>query len=278
MRTLRVALSASLLGTLASCQLFQTSEMALPSLGPAGAAAPTTPSAAATAGVSGSVTFTGAPGAGQAGAAASTPAPTTNSMAGAAMTPMSAAPTAPVTQPQAAAGTGAIAGSGAAAGAVSDPLTAGSGAETAGTSSPEAAAGSAATPPVAGASAEVPPGGLQCPAEVCEALPPLPAQAAAMGLTLELCCTPEGQCGTSRNGGECQLIPDSDPQCPQLELMGFKIASCCTPEGRCGLNGKAFMMKDCGSLEEASAMYGGFITFPEPRACTPAAPPATPAM
>lgn len=114
------------------------------------------------------------------------------------------------------------------------------------------------------------PGGTMCPAEACEALPELPDQAKQMGYTLDPCCTPEGQCGYSRDKGmTCEFIPDSDPQCPMLEVMGFKVASCCTEDGKCGLNGKAFMMKDCGSLEDAISMFGTFVTFPDPRPCTP---------
>jgi hypothetical protein len=113
-------------------------------------------------------------------------------------------------------------------------------------------------------------GGTMCPAEACEPLPELPDQAKQMGYTLDPCCTPEGQCGYTRDKGmTCEFIPDSDPQCPMLEVMGFKVASCCTEDGKCGLNGKAFMMKDCGSLEDAISMFGTFVTFPDPRACTP---------
>jgi hypothetical protein len=117
----------------------------------------------------------------------------------------------------------------------------------------------------------VPDGGLMCAAEVCKALPPVSDSAASMGFSIALCCTADGQCGTQQGGKtDCIQIPDSDPQCPKLEVMGFKIASCCTSDGKCGLNGTEFMMKDCGSLEEAIAMYGSFITFPDPRPCTPA--------
>lgn len=76
----------------------------------------------------------------------------------------------------------------------------------------------------------------------------------------------------------CRVIPDSDPNCPRLNVMNFEVASCCTEDGKCGLNGEAFMMKPCGSLEEAIEMFGDFIEFPEPRACTPGVgAPTTPA-
>lgn len=113
---------------------------------------------------------------------------------------------------------------------------------------------------------------MQCPGEICEGLPPLPEVAASMEITLASCCTPEGQCGTSRNEMPCQLIPDSDPQCPPLEVMGFKIASCCTADGRCGLNAR--MM--CTSLEDVKASFGAFVTVPAPKACTSMMVPQTP--
>jgi hypothetical protein len=119
-------------------------------------------------------------------------------------------------------------------------------------------------------------GGMQCPNEVCKPLPALPAQAASAGVMVSLCCTPEGECGTKGSSpmstGDpnlCRIIPDSDPQCARLELMGFEIASCCTADGKCGLNGQAFMMKPCGSIEEAMAMFGGFIELPPAAACAP---------
>jgi hypothetical protein len=116
---------------------------------------------------------------------------------------------------------------------------------------------------------------MECPNEVCLPLPALPEQASSMGFMLSLCCTPEGECGSLAGDMPCRLIPDSHPQCPRLELMGFEIASCCTEDGKCGLNGEALMQKPCGSLEEAIEMYGQFLDFPEPRACTPdAAAPA----
>jgi hypothetical protein len=130
----------------------------------------------------------------------------------------------------------------------------------------------------------VPEGGMECPNEVCLPLPALPGQAASMGFMLSLCCMPNGECGTIGSGGMsmsgsmpmCREIHDSHPQCPRLDLMGFEVASCCTEDGKCGLNGENFMMKPCGSLEEAQQMFGGFIEIPEPRSCTPiAATPST---
>jgi hypothetical protein len=119
-------------------------------------------------------------------------------------------------------------------------------------------------------------GGMECANEVCLPLPPLNAMASSMGFTLTLCCTPEGECGTISNDNPCRIIPDSSPQCPRLALMDWEIASCCTEDGKCGLNGEALMMKPCGSIEEAMQMFGQFIDFPAPRACTPeAGTPAT---
>ena len=121
----------------------------------------------------------------------------------------------------------------------------------------------------------VEPGGMECPNEVCKPLSSLPPEASSMGVSINLCCTPEGECGTTGRGPmtteepPCRLIPDSDPQCARLELMGFEIASCCTADGRCGLNGQNFMQQPCGSIEDAMAMFGGFIELPPPAACTP---------
>lgn len=123
----------------------------------------------------------------------------------------------------------------------------------------------------------VEPGGLECANEVCKPLPELPAEAASAGVMVALCCTAEGECGSKGSGPmstgdpeECHIIPDSDPQCPRLDLMGFEIASCCTADGRCGLNGERSMMgKPCGSLEEAMEMFGSFIELPAPSACEP---------
>ena len=119
-------------------------------------------------------------------------------------------------------------------------------------------------------------GGMVCPNEVCKPLPALPAQAASAGVSVSMCCTPEGECGTKGSApmsmtdpNTCRLIPDSDPQCARLELMGFEIASCCTADGKCGLNGQSFMMKPCGSIEEAMSMFGGFIELPPAAACVP---------
>lgn len=121
----------------------------------------------------------------------------------------------------------------------------------------------------------VEPGGMECPNEVCKPLAALPPEASSMGVSISLCCTPEGECGTTGRGPmtteepTCRLIPDSDPQCARLELMGFEIASCCTADGRCGLNGQNFMQMPCGSIEDAMAMFGGFIELPPPAACVP---------
>lgn len=121
----------------------------------------------------------------------------------------------------------------------------------------------------------VEPGGMECMNEVCKPLPEVSPEAAAMGVSISLCCTPEGECGSMGSGPMsteppmCRLIPDSDPQCARLELMGFEIASCCTADGRCGLNGQAFMMDPCGSIEAAMEMFGGFIELPPPAACVP---------
>jgi hypothetical protein len=91
----------------------------------------------------------------------------------------------------------------------------------------------------------------------------LSAEAVANGFKLTSCCTTAGDCGISRNDMECQIIPDSDPQCPMLEVEGWKVPSCCTPTGRCGLNGgKTY---GCTSLDDASTL----IDVPMPRACTP---------
>lgn len=119
-------------------------------------------------------------------------------------------------------------------------------------------------------------GGMECMNEVCLPLPPLNEMAMSMGFMLSLCCTPEGECGTMANDMPCRVIPDSNPECPRLEVMSFEVASCCTEDGKCGLNGEAFMMKPCGSLEEATEMFGDFIDFPAPKACTPGA--AAPTM
>lgn len=119
-------------------------------------------------------------------------------------------------------------------------------------------------------------GGMECTNEVCLPLPPLNEMASSMGFTLTLCCTPEGECGTMANDMPCRAIPDSNPECPRLEIMNFEVASCCTEDGKCGLNGEAFMMKPCGSIEEATEMFGDFIDFPAPKACTPGA--AAPTM
>jgi hypothetical protein len=99
-------------------------------------------------------------------------------------------------------------------------------------------------------------------------LPVLPADAQAMGFKLTSCCTTGGDCGISRSEMECQMIPDSDPQCPMLEVEGWKIPSCCTTTGKCGLNGG--MTYGCTSLEDASATIGAFVDLPMPQACTPA--------
>ncbi|HTU59863.1 MAG TPA: hypothetical protein VMF89_15535 [Polyangiales bacterium] len=121
----------------------------------------------------------------------------------------------------------------------------------------------------------VEPGGMECSNEVCKPLSELPPEAASMGVMINLCCTPEGECGTIGRGPmtttepTCRIIPDSDPQCARLELMGFEIASCCTADGRCGLNGQNFMQMPCGSIEDAMAMFGGFIELPPPAACVP---------
>jgi hypothetical protein len=119
-------------------------------------------------------------------------------------------------------------------------------------------------------------GGMMCPNEVCKPLPGLPDQAASMGVSLSLCCTPEGECGTKGSApmsmtdpNECKIIPDSDPQCARLDLMGFEIASCCTADGKCGLNGQNFMMMPCGSIEDAMSSFGSFIMLPPPSACVP---------
>jgi len=118
-------------------------------------------------------------------------------------------------------------------------------------------------------------GGMECTNEVCKPLAALPPEASSMGAMLNLCCTPEGECGTIGRGPmtteepTCRLIPDSDPQCARLELMGFEIASCCTADGRCGLNGQNFMQMPCGSIEDAMVMFGGFIELPPPAACVP---------
>ena len=118
-------------------------------------------------------------------------------------------------------------------------------------------------------------GGMECPNEVCKPLAELPPEAAANGVSIALCCTDQGECGTIGSGPmsmdppECRLIPDSDPQCARLELMGFEIASCCTADGKCGLNGENFMQEPCGSIEAAMEMFGGFIELPPPAACVP---------
>jgi len=113
------------------------------------------------------------------------------------------------------------------------------------------------------------PGDLQCPNEVCAALPAPPAGASGM-FSVELCCAASGDCGTSLNAAECVATPDNHPGCPLIMLMSFMIPSCCTPEGQCGIDGSAFM-RGCTSLEAATTMAMGFIELPAPAACTPLA-------
>jgi hypothetical protein len=119
-------------------------------------------------------------------------------------------------------------------------------------------------------------GGMACTNEVCLPLPGLSGDAAAAGVMVALCCTAAGECGTKGSSpmstgdpNECHIMPDSDPQCPRLDIMGFELASCCTADGKCGLNGESFGMKACGSIEEAMQMFGAFIELPMPSACLP---------
>jgi hypothetical protein len=113
------------------------------------------------------------------------------------------------------------------------------------------------------------PGALQCPNEVCAALPPLPAQAASSGFKIENCCAEGGDCGTALNDGACTRTADSVPDCPPLAAMGFTVPSCCTAMGQCGVDGTAFM-RGCMSLEELTSLAGAFIEIPAPKGCTPA--------
>ncbi len=197
--------------------------------------------------------------------------------AGAVAPPSTAAPAAAAagsTASTGAAGTDAVAG---AAGTPStDPAVGGAaGAASEATPPPvfdEAMGRSRGTAPLG---TPVEPGGMECSNEVCKPLAALPTEASSMGVMINLCCTPEGECGTIGRGPmtteepTCRLIPDSDPQCARLELMGFEIASCCTADGRCGLNGQNFMQMPCGSIEDAMAMFGGFIELPPAAACSP---------
>jgi len=214
--------------------------------------------------------------------------------------PTASSPTAGQAAAQAAAGTSgtlslAAAGAGGAVVPNGAPATTPNG--TAGAAA-TVAAGAAAAPPVAGAPSPaddvpfdeargrsrgtaplgtpVPMGGVECTNEVCLPLPALSAQASAAGVMIALCCTAAGECGTKGGGpmsmgdpNECRIIPDSDPQCPRVEIMGFELASCCTADGKCGLNAAAFGMKPCSSIEEAMQMFGSFIELPMPSACLP---------
>lgn len=111
------------------------------------------------------------------------------------------------------------------------------------------------------------PGDLQCPNEVCIALPPPPEDAMGM-FSIELCCADSGDCGTSLNGEPCIFTPDNHPDCPLIRIMEYDIPNCCTPDGRCGLDGAAFM-RECTSLEDVASMAMGFIEVPPPAPCTP---------
>lgn len=111
------------------------------------------------------------------------------------------------------------------------------------------------------------PGDLQCPNEVCIALPPPPPEAMGM-FSIELCCADSGDCGTAINGEACIFTPDNHPDCPLIRIMEYDIPNCCTPDGRCGLDGAAFM-RECTSLEDVASMAMGFIEVPAPAPCTP---------
>jgi hypothetical protein len=162
----------------------------------------------------------------------------------------------------------------AAAGGTGEPASTTPSTPTEGTAAGGANAGA---PPATGRTARstvttatLEPGGLECPHEICKGLPEADPQAAAMGFSLALCCTPEGWCGTGQTDKPCVLTPDSEPQCEELMLMGYIIASCCTSDGKCGINGKSLMMADCSSNEDvAASQFGSFITPPAPSTCTP---------
>lgn len=124
-----------------------------------------------------------------------------------------------------------------------------------------------ATDGAAAGGGAVEPGGMQCPNEVCAPLPESMMGAAA-GFSVKLCCSAEGDCGTSLNGADCVKTPDSFAGCPPLMAMGFTIPSCCTMDGKCGIDGSAFMM-GCTSLEMVASQAGGFIDVPPPAPCTP---------
>jgi len=141
---------------------------------------------------------------------------------------------------------------------------------TAGSEAAAGTSGAAGAPAAAdGGTPALEPGALQCPNEVCAALPALPPQAASSGFKIENCCAEGGDCGTSLNAGACTRTADSVPECPVLAAMGFTVPSCCTPMGQCGVDGAAFM-RGCMSLEELASLAGAFIEVPAPKACTPA--------
>jgi hypothetical protein len=88
-----------------------------------------------------------------------------------------------------------------------------------------------------------------------------------MGITIEVCCTPTGDCGTIFNGGECTRTPDAAVGCPTVEIMGFMPTSCCNAMGQCGIN--SISMGSCLSFEELSSQASGLFDVPPPTACTP---------
>jgi hypothetical protein len=110
-------------------------------------------------------------------------------------------------------------------------------------------------------------GPLQCAREMCRPLPSVPAEARGR-FSIANCCTADGECGTSINGGECRFTPDSVPDCPRIEVRGFSVPTCCTGEGRCGIDFSA-IDRGCFALEEVIAWIGSRVSLPEPTGCEP---------